>query len=68
MGAENLCHQVIFMDYATGAFAPPDAETIQVGDVCWQRAQWRGLVEGAVQAVGVAEVLTLSANCPDLCF
>jgi hypothetical protein len=38
---------------------PPDPEMIQVGDVIWQRPQWRGLVQGAVRPVGVVEVLVL---------
>ena len=37
VGAENLCHQVIFVDDATGAVTPPDPEMIQVGDAVWQR-------------------------------
>jgi hypothetical protein len=62
VGAENLCHQAIFMDRATGAVAPPDAETVQVGDVSWQRAKRRGLVQGAVRPVGVVGVLVLAQN------
>jgi putative transposase len=50
VGAENLCHQVIFMNYASGAVAPPDAEVVQVGHAIWQRAKRRGLAQGAVQA------------------
>jgi len=30
--AENLCHQVVFMNHASGAVAPPDTEVIQVGN------------------------------------
>jgi hypothetical protein len=37
VGAENLCHQAIFVDYATSAVMPPDPEMIQVGDAVWQR-------------------------------
>jgi hypothetical protein len=44
VGAENLCHQAIFVNYAPGAVAPPDAEVVQVGDAVWQRAERRGLV------------------------
>jgi hypothetical protein len=44
VGAENLCHQAIFVDDATHAVMPPDPEVIQVGDAIWQRPQWRGLV------------------------
>ena len=35
VGAENLCHQAIFVDDATRAVMPPDPEMIQVGDVIW---------------------------------
>src|ERR1022692_3431587 len=52
-------HQAIFVDDATRAVMPPDPEMIQVGDAIWQRPQWRGLVQGAVRPVGVAEVLVL---------
>ena len=59
VGAENLCHQAIFVDDATRTVMPPDPEMIQVGDAIWQRPQWRGLVQGAVRPVGVIEVLIL---------
>lgn len=35
VGADNLCHQVVFVDDATGAVAPSDPEVVQVGDVIW---------------------------------
>src|SRR5215471_4939004 len=54
VGAENLCHQAIFMNHAGGAVAPPDAEVVEVGDAVGQRAEWRGLAEGSVWPVGVA--------------
>jgi hypothetical protein len=44
--AENLCHQAIFMNHASGAVAPPEAERVQVGNAIGQRAQRRGLVQG----------------------
>ena len=28
VGADNLCHQAIFMNHASGAVAPPDAEVV----------------------------------------
>ena len=31
-GCRKLRHQAIFMDHASGAVAPPDAEVVQVGD------------------------------------
>ncbi len=34
VGAENLCHQAIFVDDATHAVMPPDPEMIQVGAAC----------------------------------
>ena len=41
MGAENLCHQAILVDHASGTVAPLDPELIQVGDAvgheCAQR-------------------------------
>jgi hypothetical protein len=39
VGAENLCHQAIFVDDSTCAVMPPDPEMIQVGDAIWQRPQ-----------------------------
>ena len=36
--AENVCHQAIFTNHASGAVTPPDAEVIQVGDAIRQRA------------------------------
>src|SRR5271165_2375280 len=48
------------MDQASGAVAPPDAEVVQVGDAIRQRAEWRGLVQGAVWPVRVVEVLVLA--------
>jgi hypothetical protein len=62
VGAENLCHQAIFMDHASGASAPEATEAVQVGDASWQRAQWRGLVQGAVRPVGVVKVLALAQH------
>jgi hypothetical protein len=38
VGAENLCHQAIFVDDAARAVMPPEAELVQVGDAIWQRA------------------------------
>jgi hypothetical protein len=58
--AENLCHQAILMDHASGTVAPPDAEVIQVSDASWQRAERRGLVQGAVWPVRVVEVLVFA--------
>ena len=37
VGAENLCHQAMFVDDTTGAVMPPDLEAIQVGDAFGQR-------------------------------
>jgi len=53
VGAENLCHQAIFMNHVSGAVAPPDAGVVQVGDAIGQRAERRGPVQGAVRPVRV---------------
>jgi hypothetical protein len=45
------------MDHASGALAPEATEAVQVGDASWQRAQWRGLVQGVVRLMGVVKVL-----------
>ncbi|MGH3402547.1 MAG: hypothetical protein ACRDRJ_08575 [Streptosporangiaceae bacterium] len=58
VGAENLCHQVIFVNHASCAITPLDPELIQFGDAVGQRAERRGLAERAVP-VGVAEILVL---------
>jgi len=47
--AENLCHQAILINHASGTVAPLDPELIQVGDAIGRRAQWRGLVQGSVR-------------------
>jgi hypothetical protein len=60
VSAENLCHQTIFVHYASRAVSAKDAEAVQVGDAIRQRAKRRGLVEGAVWPVRVAEVLVLA--------
>ena len=60
--AENLCHQAILVNHASGAVAPLDLEVVQVGDAVGQRAQWRGLPEGSVRPVGVVEVLVLAQD------
>jgi hypothetical protein len=68
VGAENLCHQEIFMNHTSGAVAPPDAEVLQVGDTIWQqaeRAAWFrvrcgrcvGCWSPQMQAAGVSERL-----------
>ena len=62
MGAENLCHQAIFMNHASGAVTPLDPEMVQVGDAVGQRAERRGLFQGAVRPVGLVEVLVLAQH------
>src|SRR5690349_15626110 len=62
VGAENLCHQAIFMNRAPGAVTPLDLETVQVGDAVGQRPERRGLAEGAVGPVGVVEILVLAQD------
>jgi hypothetical protein len=48
--------------HASGAVAPPDADAVQVGDAVGQRAERRGLFQGAVWPVGVVEVLVLAQD------
>jgi hypothetical protein len=62
VGADNPCHQAIFMDHASGAVAPPDTEVVQVGDTILQRAKRRGLVQGTVRPMSVIEVLVLAQD------
>jgi hypothetical protein len=50
------------MNHASGAVAPPGTEVIEVGDAIWQRAQRRGLVQGAVRLVRVVKVLVLAQH------
>ena len=59
-GCRNLCHQVIFVEDAASAVTPLDPEMIEVGNVAGQRAERRGLVQGAVRPVRVVEVLVLA--------
>ena len=37
--ADNLCHQAIFMNHASGAVASPNVEVAYVDDIIWQRAK-----------------------------
>ena len=62
VGAENLCHQAVFMNHASGAVAAMDPELIEVGDAIGQRAQRRGLLQGAVRPVGVVEGLVVAQD------
>ncbi len=50
------------MNHASGTVTPLDPELIQVGDAIGQRAQRRGLVQGSVRPVPVAEVLVLAQH------
>jgi hypothetical protein len=52
VGAENLCDQAIFVNYAPGAIAPLDPELIQIRDAVGQLPQRRGLLQGAVRRRG----------------
>ncbi len=51
VGAENLYHQVIFVDDATSAVTPLDAEMIQISNTIGQAPERRGLLQGAVRPV-----------------
>ena len=59
VGAENLCHQAILVNHASGAVVSLNPEMVQVGYAVGQRAQWRGLLEGSVRPVGIVKVLVL---------
>jgi hypothetical protein len=61
-GAENLCHQVIFVEDAASAVTPPDPGMIQISNAVGQGAERRGLVQGAVRPARVAEVLVLAQH------
>jgi hypothetical protein len=41
VGAENLCHQVIFVEDAASAVTPLDPEMVQVGDAVSSPARGR---------------------------
>jgi hypothetical protein len=49
-------------DWVPCAVAPLDPEVIQVSNAVGQRAERRGLVQGAVGPVGVAEVEAVAAR------
>ena len=50
------------MNHASGAVAALDPELIEVGDAIGQRAQRRGLLQGAVRPVGVVEGLVVAQD------
>jgi hypothetical protein len=50
------------MHHGSCAVPPLDPEMVQVGDAVGQRAERRGLAEGAVGPVGVAEILVLAQD------
>ena len=62
MDAENLCHQVIFVEDAASAVTALDPEMIQISNAAGQGAERRGLVQGAVRPVRVVEVLVLAQD------
>jgi hypothetical protein len=62
VGAENLCHQVIFVKDATSAITPLDPEMIQISNTAGQQAERRGLVQGAVRPTRVVKVLVLAQH------
>jgi hypothetical protein len=47
------------MNHAAGAVTSLNPDPVKVGDVAGQRAQRRGLLQGSVRPVGVAEVFVL---------
>ena len=58
-GADNLCHLLVFVQDASGAVAPVDAEGFEVDEIVEQGSKRRGLAQGAVWAVLVIEDLVL---------
>jgi hypothetical protein len=62
VGAENLCHQAILVNYSSGTVAPEDPAVMQVRDAIGQRSQRRGLGQGAVRPVRIVEVLVLAQH------
>jgi hypothetical protein len=46
---ENPCHQAVFVERTAGSVALPNVERVQVGDASGQRAERRGLAQGAVR-------------------
>ena len=62
MGAENLCHQAIFVNHASCAVTPLYPEMGQAGDAVGQRAERRGLVQGSVRPVRGVEVLVVAQD------
>jgi len=63
VGAENLCHQVIFVEDAASAVTPPDPEMIQISNAVGQGAERRGLVQGAARQARVATTSTGHTAC-----
>src|SRR5690242_6338202 len=60
--AENLCHQVVFVEDPASTVTPPDPEMIQISSAVGQGAERRGLVQSSVRPVGVVEVLVLAQH------
>jgi hypothetical protein len=50
------------VNHTAGSVAPPNVERVQVGDASGQRAERRGLAQGAVRPVIVVEVLVLAQH------
>jgi hypothetical protein len=57
-----VAYQMIFLNYASGAVAPPEAVLVRVGDAIWQWAQRPGLVQCPARAVRAAEVFVLAQH------
>ena len=43
------------MNHDSSAITPPDAERVRAGDITWQRAKRRSLVQGAVRPVHIVK-------------
>lgn len=50
------------MNHASSAITPPDAERVRAGDITWQRAKRRSLVQGTVRPVPIVPVLAQDAH------
>jgi hypothetical protein len=60
--AESPCHQAIFMNDASSAITPLDAERVRAGDITWQRAKRRSLVSGRGAAGAYCKVPILAQD------
>jgi hypothetical protein len=50
------------MNHASNAIMPPYAERVGAGDITWQRAKWRSLVQGEVRPAHIVLMLAQDAH------